>query len=164
MRELPTSRDDGTKRFLVRPVLPSAESLADLRHAVGQFVASSIPEHVARDLLLALDEAVANALVHGGGRSVMVHVGVHADKVTATVRDSGGGFDVGHLVELWPPSPLGENGRGVYIVTRLMDSVTIRSEGGTIVHMSRALASERDRARRVCVWTGPSLARFAHIA
>lgn len=162
MEQRPTLDKNGTAGYLVRPVLPSAESLAGLRHAVGQLLAQRIPEHVARDLLLALDETVANALVHGGARSVMVHVGVHADKITATVRDNGAGFDVGRLVELWPPSLQCEHGRGVYIATRLMDSVTIWSESGTIVHMSRALTSDRDRARPACVWTGPSLARFAH--
>lgn len=148
-------------RFLVRAVQPSSESLCSLRRDVRDLLKDAASLWLVDELLLALDEAVTNALLHGDGRGVTVHVGIDDETVTLTIRDSGAGFDIAGLVEGWPPSPALEGGRGIYIATRLMDAVTISFAGGTIVHMSRALAADRESTLPVCVCMGPTAARFA---
>jgi anti-sigma regulatory factor (Ser/Thr protein kinase) len=145
--------------WFLRPV---SRSLSEFRAGVGRVLSGRVPEDVNRDVLLALDELITNAIVHGGSRRVIVHMRVNAHRVTATVRDSGPGLDLRRLIESWPPSTDAEGGRGIYLATRLMDAVAIRSRSGTMVHVSRDLGDGRDRENPVCVWRSESLARFSH--
>lgn len=148
-----------TGEFVVQP---SATSLSRLRQAVDALVHRQVPASVRQDLLLALDEAVCNALVHGAGGDVTVNVRLEDDNVSVTVCDTGDGFDIEGLVHAWPPPFCAESGRGIYLMTRLMDSVVVSAAGPTIIHMSRSLSGEQERSQPVCVWTSPSVARFAH--
>ena len=88
---------------------------------------------------LALSEALANAVVHGAksDASKVVECDVACDQnrsLLIVVRDPGEGFDPGN------PSPvLAENiysghGRGVYLITQLMDEVKFL-KNGTEIHM-----------------------------
>ena len=89
---------------------------------------------------LALSEALANAVVHGAksDASKIVECDVACDanrSLLIVVRDQGDGFDPATI-----PSPLvGENiysghGRGVYLITQLMDEVKFL-KNGTEIHM-----------------------------
>jgi serine/threonine-protein kinase RsbW len=89
---------------------------------------------------LALSEALANAVVHGAKSdpSKIVECDVACDQnrsLLIVVRDPGDGFDPAAL-----PSPVqGENiysghGRGVYLITQLMDEVKFL-KNGTEIHM-----------------------------
>ena len=89
---------------------------------------------------LALSEALANAVVHGAKSdpSKIVECDVACDQnrsLLIVVRDPGEGFDPAAL-----PSPVqGENiysghGRGVYLITQLMDEVRFL-KNGTEIHM-----------------------------
>ena len=150
-----------SEHFVCR-VRPSSDSLSELRKRASEFLRDLVPSEVGCDVLLALDETVSNAILHAGGVRMMVHVGYHDDRITATVRDGGPGFNVRRLVETWPPAGDAEGGRGIYLATRLMDSVAIHAACGTVVHMSRALVEDGDRCSPVCVWSSPALALFAH--
>lgn len=96
------------------------------------------------EIELALREALANAIRHGskGDPSKVVHCTVASDperRMIIVVRDSGEGFDPSNV-----PDPLmGENlfshhGRGIYLITRLMDEVRFE-RGGTEIHMIKRL-------------------------
>jgi serine/threonine-protein kinase RsbW len=89
---------------------------------------------------LALSEALANAVVHGAksDASKIVECDVACDanrSLLIVVRDPGDGFDPAKI-----PSPVvGENlfsghGRGVYLITQLMDEVKFL-KNGTEIHM-----------------------------
>jgi len=89
---------------------------------------------------LALSEALANAVVHGAKSdpSRIVECDVACDQnrsLLIVVRDPGEGFDPAAI-----PSPLlGQNiysghGRGVYLITQLMDEVKFL-KNGTEIHM-----------------------------
>ena len=89
---------------------------------------------------LALSEALANAVIHGAKSdpSKIVECDVACDQnrsLLIVVRDPGEGFDPAVI-----PSPLqGENiysghGRGVYLITQLMDEVKFL-KNGTEIHM-----------------------------
>jgi len=91
---------------------------------------------------LSVQEALANAVVHGCGgdpqRSVQVSVGCDEDRgMIIMVRDPGSGFDPDKI-----PSPLsGENlyashGRGIYLINQLMDEVRYE-KGGTEIWMRK---------------------------
>jgi serine/threonine-protein kinase RsbW len=90
----------------------------------------------------ALQEAVANAVVHGckGDPTHRVRVCVACDSgkgILIIVRDPGAGFDPDGV-----PSPLHaerlfeSHGRGIYLINELMDEVRFR-KGGTEIWMRK---------------------------
>jgi serine/threonine-protein kinase RsbW len=95
------------------------------------------------EIELALEEALANAVIHGCGNdaSKVVECSISSSEsgqVTIVVRDPGPGFDPASI-----PTPVeGENlysahGRGIYLITRLMDEVWFE-RGGTEIHMRKS--------------------------
>ena len=94
------------------------------------------------DVELALQEALANAVVHGckGDTNKRVQFCVTCDEARGMliiVRDPGTGFDPASL-----PSPVqgqqiySTHGRGIYLINRLMDEVRFE-KGGTEIHMRK---------------------------
>ncbi len=94
------------------------------------------------EIEIALREALVNAVIHGSKRdpSKKVHCCVACDDergILLVVRDSGEGFEPKSL-----PNPLkGKNlfashGRGIFLITQLMDKVTFK-RGGTEIHMRK---------------------------
>jgi anti-sigma regulatory factor (Ser/Thr protein kinase) len=97
--------------------------LAGVRRTTRWFLlGQNVSESCVRDVVLALHEAVVNALSYGEGR-VEVEIEVRAGRVVATVRDHGGGFDPSLLVA--PCPGMDERGRGLYLVSHLMDEVEV---------------------------------------
>lgn len=95
------------------------------------------------DIRLALDEALANAIIHGNGsnsaKSVRICVAVqNTCEILIVVKDSGSGFDPDSL-----PDPVAaknlfsSHGRGVYFIKQLMDDVQFDFEHGTAVYMRK---------------------------
>lgn len=91
---------------------------------------------------LVLNEALANAIVHGcredPSRTVRIAVGCDENRgVVIVVRDPGEGFEPKEI-----PSPLVEerifasHGRGVFLINQLMDDVRYR-RGGTELWMRK---------------------------
>jgi anti-sigma regulatory factor (Ser/Thr protein kinase) len=95
---------------------------------------------VAEDVVLALGEAFANAVVHGTG-SYGEHVGIlvsaHRRHVAVQLRYPGEPFDTRPPAE---PLPEQFTGRGRYLMTELMDSVTYTFlPGETIVRLEKTI-------------------------
>ena len=69
---------------------PTSSALPDLRRTVAQTL-GDLDQEVVADVLLALDEAVSNAIRHGsrGGEQVLVTVESDDEWVEMTVRDGG---------------------------------------------------------------------------
>jgi anti-sigma regulatory factor (Ser/Thr protein kinase) len=150
------------RTYAVFTVHADARDLADLRRGVRHLMGGDEAERN-RELLLAIHELVANAILHGSGlMPVLVCVAIDDDRVSATIADNGGGFDVARLVRQWPPPADAERGRGIYLATRLVDSLSIDAGAGTVVHVMRHLKQEGDRTRPVCVRASPTYARFSH--
>ena len=92
------------------------------------------------DIELALQEALANAVVHGAKEdpSKVVECLVACDEqrgILIIVRDPGPGFDF----EAIPTCTMGENlysnhGRGIFLINQLMDEVKFH-KNGTEIHM-----------------------------
>jgi serine/threonine-protein kinase RsbW len=89
---------------------------------------------------LSLQEALANAVVHGAKEdpSKVVECLVACDEergILIIVRDPGSGFDPGAI----PSCTVGENlysnhGRGIFLINQLMDEVKFH-KNGTEIHM-----------------------------
>ncbi len=88
----------------------------------------------AGDLVLALDEVVANAQEHGRA-PVAVRAWMDG-RLVVEVRDVGDGFDRARVWSTHPPTPLGRRGRGLWIARQLADHVEISVDpSGTMVRL-----------------------------
>jgi serine/threonine-protein kinase RsbW len=108
--------------------------IADVRSAVhGIAVEAGFAER-AGDLVLALDEVIANAQEHG---RPPIAVSAWVDgRLIVEVEDVGTGFDRARVWGTHPPAPLGRRGRGLWIARQLTDTVGIRSDAsGTHVRL-----------------------------
>lgn len=95
---------------------------------------------------LVLDEAIANAIIHGHDetlenpvQTVLVRFAAGPDRLMFVVEDTGDGFDYRHL-----PDPTADenllniSGRGIFIMRKVMDEV-VYNEKGNCVTMVRML-------------------------
>jgi serine/threonine-protein kinase RsbW len=97
-----------------------------------------VPEQKRLEIALALQEALANAIVHGCGNdpSKEVRCRLQTDSqshILITVTDPGPGF----RPDLVPDpnrteSLYADHGRGVYLIRQLMDEVTFQHRGNEI--------------------------------
>ena len=124
---------------------PNSSHLPDLRRSVaGTF--EGVDRAVMADVLLALDEAVSNAIRHGsrGGEQVLVTVESDDEWVEMTVRDGGPTPRLPRL-PAGPPPVLQTGGRGLWLILQLVDEVRVqRIEDGTRLTMRRRVTSNVD--------------------
>jgi anti-sigma regulatory factor (Ser/Thr protein kinase) len=124
---------------------PTSSSLPDLRRSVAKSL-GDLNQEVVDDVLLALDEAVSNAIRHGsrGGEQVLVTVESDDEWVEMTVRDGGPTPRLPHL-PAEPPPVLQTGGRGLWLILQLVDEVRLqRIEDGTRLTMRRRVSSNVD--------------------
>ncbi|MFQ5865603.1 MAG: ATP-binding protein [bacterium] len=84
-------------------------------------------------LAIAVTEAVNNAIIHGNKKDIKkkVHIKfvLQANKLIITVKDEGKGFDPNSVSDpLAPENLLKESGRGIFILSTLMDDVKFNFE------------------------------------
>jgi serine/threonine-protein kinase RsbW len=124
---------------------PSSSYLPNLRRSVARTL-EDVNEQVLADVLLALDEAVSNAIRHGSraGEPVLVSVESDGEWVEMTVRDGGPTPRLPRL-PAEPPPVLQTGGRGLWLILQLVDEVRLqRIEGGTRLTMRRRVTSTVD--------------------
>ena len=124
-------------------ISPVASALAATRDDVRTFLRGfDVPESTLFDVVLSLEEACKNAIrFSGSGCPIDVTVAVHAGEVRLVIRDHGVGFKPRHVDVSQPPDPLDPQGRGLFLMTRLMDDVQIDSDRGAIVTARKTVAS-----------------------
>jgi serine/threonine-protein kinase RsbW len=91
------------------------------------------------NMLVAVTEAVNNAIIHGNGcdpsKDVLLQVNITVDELVLVVCDQGQGFDPEAIPD--PRSPerlLADGGRGVFLIRQLADSAEFHpSTTGTTV-------------------------------
>jgi len=124
---------------------PNSSHLPDLRRSVaGSF--QGVDRAVMADVLLALDEAVSNAIRHGsrGGEPVQVSVESDGEWVEMSVRDAGPTPRLPRLPDE-PPPVLETGGRGLWLILQLVDEVRLQRIGaGTRLVMRRRVTSPVD--------------------
>ncbi len=94
------------------------------------------------DILLATDEAAANAVAHGqspgGNGTVRLRCSTDGACIVVAISDEGEGFDPDHVEMNHLPSLTAQGGRGLFLVRELMDEVQIdASDTGTLIQMKR---------------------------
>jgi len=97
--------------------------------------------HLALNVPVALTEAMSNAILRGNledaSKSVRVRAAVDSVRLVLEVRDEGDGFDLEACTRdpRTPENLLRENGRGLFLMRRLMDHVERYSDGGNVVRL-----------------------------
>ncbi len=109
-------------------------------------------EDVVDELLVAVGEAVTNAVLYGGGG------GADGDRITVTLRtdDAACTIDVTSRSAGWAleppvlPAPTAERGRGLYIIDQFTDAWEVRHdrEGATLSLKRRLPARAAEHASR----------------
>ena len=123
---------------------PRRTSARAMRDALGAYLAQcAVDRGTAAEVVLAAEEALTNAIIHGG--DVRGHIFVTAwvgdGEVRLQVRDLGCGFDARRVHSPKVPSTRLPRGRGLFLIDRMMDRVHIRSGAhGTCVSMVRRIA------------------------
>ncbi|MEI8134910.1 MAG: ATP-binding protein [bacterium] len=120
-------------------------SLEELHHVYSwadeHLIQTGIPDTKRFEIMLALSEAVTNAIRHGSSESpsevVDIHVRISEHQVNIKVQDRGNGFSPDSL-----PDPTNAenlfvpNGRGVFLIKKLADEVHYDfTDIGTTLHV-----------------------------
>ncbi|MCX6647574.1 MAG: ATP-binding protein [bacterium] len=119
------------------PETPRDQAISEILSIINPFLA------VEKDLFwlrLAMDEAINNAIVHGHLEplnrpitNLYFKYQVSEERIALFVKDGGDGFDYNHI-----PDPTAEenlmniNGRGIYLMKKIMDSVSYNDRGNQI--------------------------------
>ncbi|MDB1086182.1 ATP-binding protein [Streptomyces sp. ACA25] len=118
------------------------------RLLLGAMETAGVDADISHELSVALSEACANAVQHGGDRSQFYRVtaSIHGDMCRIEVTDSGPGFPPDA-----PALPAGqadrEHGRGMRLIEALSDRVRFANQpgsGGAVVSFDKILKWRED--------------------
>jgi serine/threonine-protein kinase RsbW len=117
-------------------------NVAEYRDKVMEFVAEHCPDEGDQiDILVAMQEALANASLHGckddPGKVIRCTVSAGKSDIVISVRDPGPGFDLARAdPENYQVTTL-THGRGIVLMRSLMSEVTFAHHGSEIVLRKR---------------------------
>jgi serine/threonine-protein kinase RsbW len=91
------------------------------------------------NILIAVTEAVNNAVIHGNQFKSDIDVDVEVldvdDRLCFSIKDKGQGFDFNNLPDPTAPENIEkENGRGIFLIKNLADELVF-DEGGRVVNI-----------------------------
>lgn len=103
---------------------------------------SSDPRRLRFNLRVGLAEALANAMLYGNGRDpskrVKVEVAFQESTITARITDEGSGFDPLDVPDpTCPANLLKANGRGIFLMRKLLDEVHFNDRGNSVTLVLR---------------------------
>ena len=121
-----------------------AAAIPDGRDAILQFLADhGISDEEEIDVLVAVQEALANAVFHGCGndrsKQIECTVELNPSEINIVLRDPGPGFDTSLGDAAEDGTNLTQHGRGIMLMRSLMDEITYR-HGGSELHMKKLRA------------------------
>jgi serine/threonine-protein kinase RsbW len=130
--------------------VPSQTRYLSLIGKIGENMARELEgfsgdrEMLGHHINMVLTEALVNAIKHANvaeaDNEVMIRINVHDKELVIRVYDNGQGFDLELVPRNGCPDPLNEQGRGIFIIRSLMDSVVYKkSNGGHVLEMKKAL-------------------------
>lgn len=117
------------------------DSLKEVEKLVDQVcVDYKVNEDYYGNILIAVTEAVNNAIIHGNKQNPQkkyyVTFNPKEDQITFTVADQGEGFDFNNLPDPTDPQNIEKpNGRGVFLMKNLADKIEFE-DNGRKVHIS----------------------------
>jgi serine/threonine-protein kinase RsbW len=113
------------------------ENIEMAQHLCGKLLEGwDLNEETTHWILMALREALANAIKHGNNQDLAKRVHLEMDVQDHTlrirIRDEGTGFDPGKVVDpLAPENRFKTSGRGIFYMKTFMDEVSFsRADGG----------------------------------
>jgi anti-sigma regulatory factor (Ser/Thr protein kinase)/ligand-binding sensor protein len=100
------------------------------------------------EVVLAVEEACTNAIRHSrSDRDIDISLGFEAADLVAMVRDRGRAFDLSRFDPGVVPDLFATGGRGLFLISRLMDEVDLRVHGGLEVRMRKRGSGDPDAPR-----------------
>jgi serine/threonine-protein kinase RsbW len=138
--EFSSSPETTTFSELLDRSLPAdAEAIASVVDDISETLTRlDVPEQKRLEVGLAVQEALANAVVHGCGNdpSKQIRCRLRTDehsRIVIIVTDPGPGFNPGQISDPKRNENLhADHGRGVYLIRQLMDEVHFESIGNEI--------------------------------
>ncbi len=129
------------------------ENIEMVQHLCSRLLEGrDVPEETRHWILMAVREAVANAIKHGNRQDMSKHVhlemDVVADTLAISIRDEGEGFDPGAVVDpLAPENRLKTSGRGIFYMRTFMDEVRFQRhpEGGMEIVLKKNLGAIKEK-------------------
>jgi len=117
------------------------DSIGPIVETVSELARCELGEGKEMELALALQEALANAVVHGSRqdntKTVECWVANSPEGILIMVRDSGPGFNQDAIPDPRNPQQMGsDHGRGIHMIRQLMDEVHFQRNGAEI-HMRK---------------------------
>ena len=136
-----TRAKDEKFEMTIRSRLEEIESVEQLAEKAAD--AMEFSEEEKDSLAIAVTEAVNNAIIHGNkqdkNKNVFIRFTFDANKLFVTVRDQGNGFNPNNISDpLAPENLLKESGRGIFILSTLMDDVRFDFKNGTEITLIKA--------------------------
>jgi serine/threonine-protein kinase RsbW len=97
-----------------------------------------VNEDVYGNILVALTEAVNNAIQHGNqsnsNKNVDISFKYLPEQISFTVKDEGTGFDYNNLPDPTDPQNIEKiNGRGVFLMRNLADKISFDDNGSKVI-------------------------------
>jgi len=137
-----------TDRIAVDIKVPNQTRYLCLIGHIGENIARTLRnyggdrEKLAYDLNLVLTEAMANAIQHANegdpAKEVHIEISIVEQRLIIKVFDFGQGFNLEQHVK--PGHPLSEHGRGIYLISTIMDEIRYRpTETGHLLEMTKKL-------------------------
>lgn len=129
------------------------ENIEMAQHLCGKLLEGRpLPEETRHWVLMALREALANAIKHGNEQNLTKRVHLEMDVVGDTleirIQDEGEGFDPGKVEDpLAPENRLKTSGRGIFYMKTFMDDVRFRQleGGGMEIVLKKNLAQAEEK-------------------
>ena len=129
------------------------ENIELAQHLCGKLLdGREVPEETRHWLLMALREALANAIKHGNrqdlSKRIHLEMNVVGNDLRISIRDEGEGFDPADVEDpLAPENRLKTSGRGIFYMKTFMDDVRFRKleGGGMEIVLTKNLSSGKEK-------------------
>ena len=115
----------------------TAESATRARKILRNLAKTWLDGQTLVDFEVAIGEALANAVEHGGGDSLLVSCRRDADRIVVDIKDEGTGFAADRIRVTRAPSGA-PRGYGLFIMHKIADEVEIL-DGGTRLRLVKKI-------------------------
>lgn len=116
----------------------NSDSIAEVEKLIDEVCEiNKVNQDYYGNILIAITEAVNNAIVHGNKKDPLKKFSVvcasDEEKLTFRVKDQGQGFDFDNLPDPTDPANIEKpNGRGVFLMRNLADEVNFEDNGRVV--------------------------------
>jgi len=134
-------KKDKNLEMTIPSSLDEIESVEKLAEKAAD--AMKFSEEEKDSLAIAVTEAVNNAIIHGNkqdkNKKVVINFYLEDKRLVVTIKDEGKGFNPANVSDpLAPENLLKESGRGIFILSTLMDEVKFDfQKDGTLIKMTK---------------------------